>query len=225
MCNRYLLTSNAADIARAFDCDVRPRLEPRYNIAPTQPVPVIRAREDTHARRLDLLRWGLVPSWAKNIAIGDRLINARSESAAEKPAFRAAMRYRRCLLPADGFYAWAKPAAGPRQPHVLTRADGEPLAIAGLWEHWQDEHGNELDTCVILTTAANELIARLHDRMPVILDENDHAAWLDPDQQNASRASALLRPYPADRMTHRPISLHVNNPHHEDERGPDPPAA
>lgn len=219
MCGRYTLKSDAAKLAEVFDARVEVALEPRYNIAPTQPVPVVRVFDEGGAagpRRLGLVRWGLVPSWADDVSIGNRMINARAETVASRPAFRAAVRYRRCLLPADGFYEWKKLDGRRKQPHLVRMADEEPFAMAGLWEHWQDASGNELESCCVLTTAANEMMASIHDRMPVVLDRSDYALWLDPRVQDAQRVTPLLRPYPAERMMAIPVSTHVNNPRNED---------
>lgn len=216
MCGRYILTSDTPRLADFFAMEIGPKLIPRYNIAPTQPVPAIRVRKDTGARRLELLYWGLVPQWAKDPSIGNRMINARSETAANKPAYRAAMKYRRCLLPSDGFYEWEKREDGTKQPHLVRMADGEPFALAGLWEQWQDEEGNELDSCTVLTTEANEMMAELHHRMPVILPREAWDRWLDPGEQHAKAVQPLLRPFPSELMTHHPVSPHVNNPRHED---------
>ncbi|MEX0653217.1 MAG: SOS response-associated peptidase [Phycisphaeraceae bacterium] len=217
MCGRYVITSSSAQLAALFEAEPRVRLAPRYNVAPTQPVAVVRTDREGGRRTLDLVRWGLVPWWAKDVKLGNRLINARSETAAEKPAFKAAMRYRRCLVVADGFYEWQR--RGPvKQPHLIQMADEQPFAMAGLWEHWQDANGNELETCAILTTPANAMLSKLHERMPAILEAEDYLAWLDPRQTDAQAAGALLRPMAAERMMHHPVSLHVNNPRHDDAR-------
>ncbi len=215
------------------------QLVARYNIAPSQPVLAVRALNGE--REPALLRWGLVPPWAKDIAIGHRMINARSETAHEKPAFKNAFKRRRCLIPADGFYEWRKKdgrgyaasnnrkpsgaSSGGRQPYLITMADEAPFAMAGLWEHYQDEHGNELETCTILTTQANELVGELHDRMPVILSPEDHGAWLDTTTDDATVAKALCKPYPAELMMHQPVSTFVNNPRNEGSRCAEPVAS
>jgi len=209
------------------------QLMARYNIAPSQPVLAVRMEKEQ--RTPTLLRWGLVPPWAKDIAIGARMINARSETAHEKPAFKNAFRRRRCLIPADGFYEWCKTPGGTgaparragastgkarstRQPYLITMADEQPFAMAGLWEHYQDEHGNELETCTILTTRANEMVGELHDRMPVIISPDDYARWLDCSDEDASIAKTLCRPYPAELMMHRPVGTFVNNARNEGPR-------
>lgn len=199
----------------------------RYNVAPTQPV--LAVRENRGRRESVLLRWGFVPSWAKDIAIGNRMINARSETAHEKPSFRHAFKRRRCLIPTDGFYEWRRSEKGGgasgRQPYLITMADEQPFAMGGLWEHWQDAAGNELETCTILTTAANAMVGELHDRMPVILDPNDYAAWLDTGGEEIATARALCKPYPAELMMHRPVSTYVNSPKHEGPACIDPLSA
>jgi putative SOS response-associated peptidase YedK len=171
-------------------------------------------REQKGTRELALFRWGLIPSWAKDPAIGNRMINARSETVANKPSFRSAFRRRRCLVPADGFYEWGK-IGGAKQPFFIHMQEESPFAIAGLWEHWQDSEGNEIETCTLLTTEANALLATIHKRMPVILNPGDYARWLDPDSSDPVALHNLLMPYPADAMAFRAVSLHVNNPRNE----------
>jgi putative SOS response-associated peptidase YedK len=218
MCGRYILTRDARELGRVFGAAVQPALKPRYNIAPSQPVPAVRVDRDTGRRTVDLLRWGLVPRWADDSSIGYRMINARAETAATKPAYRSAMKYRRCLVPADAFYEWQKTPSGRKQPYAIQMADGAPFAFAGLWEHWQDAHGNELETCTILTTDANALLAKLHDRMPVILAPEQYDAWLDPANQDAKSLTPMLKPYPAELMIDYPVSTRVNSPKYDDAK-------
>ncbi|MCS7040325.1 MAG: SOS response-associated peptidase, partial [Anaerolineae bacterium] len=180
MCGRFTLTASGDELASLFDLEQAPNLEPRYNIAPTQPVAVVRLDREGRRREFTLMRWGLIPSWAKDIHIGNRLINARAETLTEKPAFRTAFRRRRCLIPANGFYEWQKPTAGRKQPYFIGLPDRRPFAFAGLWEHWEGADGSVLDSCAIITTAANERVRVLHDRMPVILERTDFGDWLDP---------------------------------------------
>ncbi len=183
--------------------------QPTYNAAPTQSLPVLRTAGG--GRELGLLRWGLVPSWAKDPAIGARMINARSETAAEKPAFRAAFRRRRCLVPMCGFYEWQK-SAGPKVPHHVRLLNAEIFAAAGLHEHWPGRDGADpIESYTILTTSANEMMRALHDRMPVILHERDYEAWLDPDNDDTEALAALLVPFPAEEMRAWPVSTRVNN--------------
>jgi putative SOS response-associated peptidase YedK len=196
-----------------------PELTARYNIAPTQPVAVI-ANQDG-PRRIELFQWGLIPSWAKDPKIGNSLINARSETVAEKPAFRAALKRRRCLVLADGFYEWKKEKTDGRArktPMHIQLADGKPFAFAGLWEVWKapgaaDEQA--LKTCTIITTTPNELMGSIHDRMPVILPPQAYAKWLSPAEITADEAAALLKPFDAAPMKARPVSTRVNSPQYD----------
>jgi putative SOS response-associated peptidase YedK len=214
MCGRYSLTQTGEAIAEAFQLETVPYLEPRYNIAPTQPVAAIIATPEAPDPEYHLFRWGLIPSWAKDPAIGNRLINARSETVSEKPSFRAAFKRRRCLILADGFYEWQRQAnSKSKQPYYIFLKDHQPFAFAGLWEHWTDPNsGGELQTCTILTTSPNELMEPIHNRMPVVLHPEDYAAWLDPDYDDAAELQAMLGPYDSDAMAHYPISTKVNNP-------------
>jgi putative SOS response-associated peptidase YedK len=211
MCGRYTLRVPGDDLVKAFDLAEVPELPFRYNIAPTQAVPVVRL--DGADRRLSLVRWGLVPRWAKDTSRAAGLINARSETVEEKPTFRDAFRKRRCLIPADGFYEWKATAKG-KQPFYFQQADGQPFAFAGLWERWHPPEGEPLETCTILTTTANELVAPLHERMPVIVQPSNYADWLDPACP-ADRLHPWLRPFPADDMTAVPVSTRVNNARNE----------
>jgi len=215
MCGRYTLTTPPGDLAEYFALDRVPvQLTARRNIAPTQQVPVIRALPDG-TRHLDLVRWGLIPRWAKDAAIGSRLINARCESVAEKPAFRAALRHRRCLIPADGFYEW-RTVGGHKQPYWIGFEGRTPFAFAGLWEHWEDRtRGHALETCTILTTDANELLLPLHDRMPVILMPKDYGRWLDPAIDNPQHVADMLSPHGGEDMIAYPVSRAVNNPNND----------
>jgi putative SOS response-associated peptidase YedK len=190
-----------------------PELQPRYNIAPTQPVAVIRQRGS--ARELSLMRWGLIPSWAKDPAIGSRMINARAETVATKPSFRAAFKRRRCLIPADGFYEWQKRDGRTKQPFYIGLKDEQPFAFAGLWESWTAADGSEIESCTVITTAANDLLRELHDRMPVILDEDDYPRWLDPKPVSADNLQSLLHPFPSERMRFYPVNTVVNSPQNE----------
>ena len=215
MCGRYTLTTSAAELAKHFWLEREPRLGARYNIAPSQPVcTVMEDRDQGGPPQCRLMHWGLVPHWAKDTAIANRLINARSETAAAKPAFRAAMRYRRCLIPANGFYEWQRTGTR-KQPHLIAMADRSLFAMAGLWEHWQSENGDELESCVVLTTEPNELMAPIHNRMPVILARDDYRAWLDPTQTDASQVLPLLRPAPAETMAAIKVGTVVNNPRND----------
>lgn len=216
MCGRFALITPTEQLALQFKADAgnlasMPESVPRYNIAPTQPVLAVRLTEDGQ-RELTFFRWGLIPSWAKDMSIGSRLINARSETAAEKPSFRAAFKRRRCLIPADGFYEWQK-QNGQKQPMYIHSAD-EPFALAGLWEVWSDPDGSSLQTCTILTTQPNEMVSAIHNRMPVIIEPEDYDMWLDPGGRPED-AQHLFRPYPADKMAVHPVSTVVNNPRND----------
>jgi putative SOS response-associated peptidase YedK len=212
MCGRFALIVDASVLADVFDVDPPRQLEPRFNIAPTQSVPVIRSLGAN--RECVLVRWGLVPSWAKDQKIGARMINARGETITEKPSFRAAVKTRRCIIPADGFYEWARTGEG-KQPHFIHFTDGRVLAFAGLWERWHRGDSQPLETCTIITTRPNDLIAGLHDRMPVILPPERLAEWLAPKQLNPERLQDLLAPHPADEMEAYPVSTYVNSPRNE----------
>jgi putative SOS response-associated peptidase YedK len=214
MCGRFTLTTTPADLAEAFpDVEITEDLAPRYNIAPTQPVAVI---ANTGIRRVELYRWGLIPSWAKDPSIGDRMINARAETLAEKPAFRRIYRKHRCLVLADGFYEWkVEPGGGPKTPMYIRLASGKPFAFAGLWDAWQPEGGELVRSCTIVTTAPNQLMRLIHTRMPVLLDRAAYDLWLEPDEQSPERLDALLRPFDAEEMTAYAVSRHVNRPQNE----------
>jgi putative SOS response-associated peptidase YedK len=216
MCGRFTLRTSAESIAQQFSLFEVPGFAARFNIAPTQPVPVIRmsGTETPPRRELVWLRWGLVPCWAKDPAIGSRLINARAETAAEKPAFRAAIRRRRCLVVADGFYEWQR-AKRKKQPYFIHLRDDRPFAFAGLWEAWEAADHSTLETCTILTTDANDLVRPIHDRMPVILSTAGCTAWLDPTTENPRQLMPLLVPYPSADMTAHPVGDFVNSPLHD----------
>jgi putative SOS response-associated peptidase YedK len=209
MCGRYVLKAALPDIARMLGMDVDLALEPRYNIAPTTPVPACRM-ERPDEKELTLLRWGLVPHWAKQADGNYRMINARAETVATKPAFRTPFRSRRCLIPADGYYEW-KSVAGRKQPYYFTMKDGNPFCFAGLWERWQPAEGDALETCAIITTEANALGAEVHHRMPVIIGADDYEQWLDPRVTRSDEVLPLLAPFPPEAMTVYPVSTLVNN--------------
>ncbi|MCA9875835.1 MAG: SOS response-associated peptidase [Ardenticatenaceae bacterium] len=218
MCGRFALLTSGDSLLSSFEVDTTPldlsQLGPRYNIAPTQPVLAVRTTAVSDQRELTLFRWGLIPSWAKDMKMGARMINARSETVAEKPAFRSAFKRRRCLIPADGFYEWQKQNGG-KQPLYIRLRDERPFALAGLWEIWQSPGGDELETCTILTTTPNELMEPIHNRMPVLLHPDDYDEWLHPGA-SPQTALHLLRPYPAEEMEAYPVSPHVNSPTNDD---------
>jgi putative SOS response-associated peptidase YedK len=211
MCGRYALTVDSGDLQAAFPEFAFPPLEaPRYNIAPSQPILAIPNNGTNHA---DFFVWGLIPSWAKDPSIGNRMINARAETLAEKPAFRSAYKYHRCLIFADGFYEWqARPDGKSKVPHFIRLKSGTPFAFAGLWEHWQSVDGSEIRSATIITTEPNELMAGLHNRMPVILPTNAYAQWIDSAPQGPSRLQTLLVPFPSEEMESYPVSTLVNSP-------------
>ena len=191
--------------------------EPRYNIAPTQSIPVVRQHPKEPVRQVSLMKWGLIPHWAKEPSIAANTINAKSETAAEKPAFRDPLKYRRCLIPADGFYEWKRNGTS-KQPFCFEVNDGELFAFAGLWGGWKDASGNWVKTCSILTTMPNEVTSAVHDRMPVILDQAAFDLWLDPGMQDVAAISELLKPYDAGRMRCYPVSTRVNHVANDDEQ-------
>ena len=213
MCGRFTLGATATDLAAQFNLATVPTWTPRYNIAPTQEVLVVVQPSLQGSREARLHRWGLVPSWAKDPAIGNRLINARAETVASKPAFRRAFKERRCLVLADGFYEWHKEGAR-KQPYHIRLRDGRPFAFAGLWEHWEGQEA-AIDSCTLLTTTPNEVMRPLHDRMPVILSATEYDQWLECRGQDVEPLHAILRPYPGDDLIAYPVSTRVNNPANE----------
>lgn len=215
MCGRFTLLIPGEELAEHFGLASVPALAPRYNIAPTQPVAVVRRHPEQDRRELVHVHWGLIPFWAKDPAIGSRMINARSETVAEKPAFRAAYKYRRCIVPASGFYEWQK-QNGHKQPYYIHHAGGAPLALAGLWEHWQSADGSELESCTILTTTPNEMMRALHNRMPVILEPADYDVWLNSDGQGQDELQHLLRATDEEVLEAYPVSTFVNRPQNDD---------
>jgi putative SOS response-associated peptidase YedK len=209
MCGRFTLASPGAIVAELFGLAAAPALVPRYNIAPSQAVAVVRGGSGGHS--FAELHWGLIPSWSKDAAIGNKMINARGETLAEKPAFRSAYRSRRCLILADGFFEWAT-GPGRKQPWYFRSRDRRPFAFAGLWERWKGADGDAVESCTIVTTTASELVAPVHDRMPVILDPESLEAWLDTGGRPGDTVDALLRPCPAERLEAYPVSFAVNSP-------------
>ena len=221
MCGRYTLRTPVEKLAEEFGFDASSvEVPPNYNVAPTQEVAAVLS--EGGERRLELLRWGLIPSWADDPGIGSRMINARAETAPEKPSFRRAFRERRCLIPADGFYEW-KRTDGAKQPYYIRMREGRPFAFAGLWESWKDDGSPELRSCAILTTAPNALAGEIHDRMPVILPADSYDAWLDPEAEK-EQLVALLAPYPEAEMEAYPVSRFVNSPSNNDPRCIEPAA-
>jgi putative SOS response-associated peptidase YedK len=209
MCGRFVLTANPEVIQTAFDLTTMPPImSPRFNVAPTQPVAVI-SNENPH--ELTFYKWGLIPSWSKDASIGSKMINARSESAAEKPSFRSAFKRRRCIIPADGFYEWRQ-HGGEKTPMFIHMKGQKVFGIAGLWEVWHSPDGGEIRTCSILTTDANDFMQTIHNRMPVILHKEDYNLWLSPDEEPTPVLQELMKPYSGDELTAYAVSKMVNKP-------------
>jgi putative SOS response-associated peptidase YedK len=221
MCGRNTLSAPADLVDDLFALDQPPELAARFNIAPTQKAPVVLRSKEQTERHLDDFRWGLIPFWAKDRSLGDRMINARSETVAEKPAFRASFKKRRCLVVADGLYEW-QPTGGPKQPYYFRLKSKQPFAMAGLWDVWDKSEEGPIQTFTILTTGPNELLEPVHHRMPVILQASDYDTWLDPEIQDSSRLSELLVSFPASEMEGYPVSTYVNNPANQGPRCVEP---
>ncbi len=214
MCGRFTLTIDPNHLQEAFPwADIPDDLSPRYNIAPSQPVAVI---PNTGDNTLALYKWGLIPSWSKDPSIGDRMINARSETLAEKPSFRNAFRRRRCLILADGFYEWKQdPTMKSKQPMYIRLKNDQPFAFAGLWEIWKCADESEVRSCTIITTSPNSLLEPIHNRMPVVLSPDTYDRWLTPEDRHPEQLNDLLVPYPAAEMVTYPVSRMVNKPEYE----------
>ena len=211
MCGRLTLTVNPDELEKTFSEYTFPsKFAPRFNIAPTQPVLAIPNDDKNEA---DFFVWGLIPMWAKDPAIGNRLINARGETLAEKPAFRSSLKYKRCLILADGFYEWkGAPGRKTKTPFFIHMKDRKPFAFAGLWDSWNSPDGSLIKSCTIITTEPNDLTAIIHNRMPVILHPRDYAKWLDPAPQTPEHLKPLIKPFPAEEMNAFPVSTLVNTP-------------
>lgn len=208
MCGRFALKTPVKKLAAAFQVEEVPAVEARYNIAPTQTI--LAVQQGLDGREAKWLKWGLVPSWAKDTAIGARMINARSETVTEKPSFREAFKKRRCIIPADGFYEWQR-TGGKKLPFFFQMKDERPFGFAGLWERWQGVDKELVESCTILTTRANEVLMPVHDRMPVILHPDDYELWLNVDERKVALVKELLQPYPAEEMHAYRVSEEVNN--------------
>lgn len=215
MCGRYRVSRRKQFIEEHFDASGDEDWNPRYNVAPTQPVPVIRQHPKEPRRVFSLMRWGLIPSWAKDMSGSAKMINARSETAHALPAFRESMKFRRCLIPADGFYEWSRPAK-VKQPFCFEVGEGELFAFAGLWEGWRDPGGQWVKSCSILTTTPNAVTSQVHDRMPVILSKDAYELWLDPGFTDVAVLSDLLKPYDARDMRAYPVSSRINQVANDD---------
>jgi putative SOS response-associated peptidase YedK len=211
MCGRYTLITDIKKIAESFGVGPALNTLPRYNIAPTQDIVAVVNNGETH---LTALRWGLIPSWAKDELIGSRMINARAETLAEKPSFKNLLRRHRCLVVADGFYEWKAEGRG-KTPMYITLADDQPFAFAGLWDLWKSPDGSEIRSCTIVTTEPNELMASIHNRMPAIMRPGAYQDWLNPQLRDEQVLTHWLSPYPSELMKARPVSKLVNNPRNE----------
>ncbi len=217
MCGRYRLSRKKQIIEEYFDCVSGDEdWSPRYNIAPTQPVPVVRQNPRNNVRELSLLRWGLIPHWAKEPSIAMSTINAKSETVATKPAFRDPLKFRRCLIPADGFYEWKRTGTS-KQPYCFEVGGGDLFAFSGLWDGWKDSTGQWIKTCSILTTTPNAITATVHDRMPVILRPEGYDLWLDPGITDLQVISELLKPLDPSLMRCYPVSTRINYVTNDDE--------
>jgi len=221
VCGRYTLAAFEDQLREEFELIEAELRGQRYNIAPTQSAPVVRAMETGHGRRIDELRWGLIPHWAKDAGIGNRMINARSEGVESKPSFRGPLRRRRCLIPTTGFYEWKKVDGGtksrPRkQPYYIHMLDNRVFAFAGLWDCWKSAEGEVVESYTILTTEPSDCVRSLHDRMPVIISRGDYALWLDPKVQEVEPLSRLLAPYRGDDLVAHAVGTQVNSPARDD---------
>jgi len=210
MCGRFVTVIPYEELKQIFDLvESQTRLEPRYNVAPTQQVAVVRSTGEHNV--LTPMRWGLIPSWAKDASIASHTINARCETVVEKPSFRHAIKYNRCIIPISGFYEWSH-SGGRKIPHYIHLSDNSPISLAGIGEHWKSPEGEELETFSILTTSANSLMQTLHDRMPVILQPDSYCLWLDKKLQDPHHLEHIYKPYPEELMTYYEVPTLVNNP-------------
>ena len=209
MCGRFVTDIPPSELAKIFGLTEAPKIESRFNVSPTQLSAVVRNQGDSN--RLDLLKWGFVPGWSKDLSFGSHLINARSESVTEKPAFRHAIKYRRCIIPASGFYEWSH-SDSRKQPYYIRMADQTPMCMAGVWESWKAPDGSELETFAILTTAANKLVEPIHDRMPVILHPDRFTLWLSHNMHDPEQLQQLYQPFPAEQLKAFKVPDLVNNP-------------
>ena len=222
MCNRYRLTHSKQYLSDRFQAtgdEIEDR--PRYNIAPTQPVLIVRKEQGKKIRHFTTMRWGLIPSWAKDMSIGTKTLNARSETVTTKPAFRDSILTTRCLIPADGFYEWRK-MGSVKQPYCFEVGEGEVFALAGLWDQWTSPDGEVIESCTILTTTPNSLVADLHDRMPVIVPSDKYELWLDPDVTDFKAIRDILKPYDATAMRLYPVNRKLNNSNNDDAESASP---
>lgn len=216
MCGRFALYTDPIALAKRFQTENAPDWEASYNVAPSQIIPIVRNEHDR--RRFAPARWGLIPSWAKDLKIGYSTINARAETVVEKSSFRSAFKHRRCLVPVDGWFEWQEiEGQKTKQPWYITLSDQQPTALAGLWERWQGQDGSEIESCTIIVTSGNELMQPIHDRMPVILPKADWEQWLDCKNTDAKGLQAMLTQYPSEEMVAWPVTTLVNSPKHNTE--------
>ena len=214
MCGRFTRKENFKQLAETLGLAHLPSLEPRYNIAPSQMIGCVRTNPSTRETEYVQLKWGLVPSWAKDSGIGHSLINARAETVADKPSFRKAFKQQRCVILADGFYEWKREGKS-KQPYYIHLKDNRPFVFAGLWDHWEKGEGAPINSCTLITTGPNAVMEPIYHRMPVILNPGDYSLWLDLAVQDSTRLSPLLQPYPSEDMEAFPISPLVNNPRND----------
>jgi len=216
MCGRFRLSRHGKEVAEGFAIEEEVEWSPRYNIAPSDHIPTVQQDASKPVRHFTLMRWGLIPFWAKDPAIGFKTINGMSETAASKPAFRESMRTRRCLIPSDGFFEWKKIGPKEKQPYNFGMVDDSIFAFAGLWDRWKDCDGKQILSCTILTTNPNALVSDVHDRMPAILRPEDYDPWLDPGITDPTRIADLLAPFDARLMKKYPVSMRVNSVKNDD---------
>jgi len=221
VCNRYRLTHSKQYLAERFGAPDEIEDRPRYNIAPTQPVVTVRREMGQKIRTFTTMRWGLIPSWAKDMTIGTRTLNARSETVTTTPAFRQSILTKRCLIPADGFYEWQK-MGSVKQPYCFEVGEGGLFALAGLWDQWKSPEGQIIESCTILTTTPNSLVADMHNRMPVIVTPDKYDLWLDPDVNDFDAIRDILKPYDAAQMRRYPVSRKLNNSKIDDAESASP---
>lgn len=217
MCGRFAMKETPQRLAKHFNAGGEVEFKPSYNIAPSSRIVTVTA-DESNIRHLKTMRWGLIPSWAKDPSIGNKLANARGETVAEKPSFRSAFRTRRCLIPASGFYEW-KTDAGKKNPWFISYKSGEPLAMAGLWEIWRDPAGEIIETCCIITTEPNLVMEPIHDRMPVLLDPDQWTAWLSPNDRRADSVLSMIKPHAAEGMQAWPVTRELNRVGQRDDEG------
>lgn len=218
MCGRFTLKTTAQTIKEMFLIEQGLHYDPSFNIAPSQPIVTIRYSPKSNTRAMSWMKWGLVPTWAKDPSLGHKMINARAETLAEKPSYKGPFKYKRCLIPTDGFYEWKKCGEGvAKRPYFIKRRDNKPFAMAGLWDYWGGADGSELETCTIITTSANELMQPIHNRMPVILKEEEFATWLDPRIQKPILLENYLKPFPSEELELYPVTTFVNSPSNNSE--------